>query len=333
VLTKSTEPDLVKLQVLDDDESSKAGFIEGYASVFGNTDLGVEVVQKGAFAKTLKERLKKGSIKLVDSHAVFTGTQAVIGIVEDAKEDDYGLWFRARLSATSRAQDIRQKIKEKILDALSFGYDVMKDALDPKTGVRSLLELKLYEISVVIWGMNPKAVVEAVKSVIPFQDWPIEVDEKVPWSNSSAGKRFRAWVSAADSADWSASDWAKFKRGHLWFDSSAADNLGSYKFQVVDVVDGQPKYIFRAASASLAILRGGRGAGPSADWWDDRDKMEGHVGRIYKKFGKTMPDKGFEDPEAEDALIKVIVEAAEDLEIRNLLIGIESYAQCRASGH
>lgn len=163
---KMLGPEEAKLKVLDAESGIDSGYLEGYASVFGNVDLGSEVVVKGAFAKTIKERLKKGFIKLYDSHLVYQGTDPLIGLVEDAKEDDYGLWFKARFSSVKRAQDIRTKIKEGILNALSFGYEVIKADPDESKKVRYLKELKLYEISVVPWGMNPKAAIDAVKSQV-----------------------------------------------------------------------------------------------------------------------------------------------------------------------
>lgn len=163
-LLKTLEPDQAKLKVIEGSESGQDfGFVEGYASVFNNVDLGGEVVVKGAFAKSLKERLKKGMIKLYDSHMVYAGSETVIGLVEDAKEDEYGLWFRARFSSVQRAQDVRTKIREGVLNALSFGYEVIKDDVDEAKKVRYLKELRIYEISVVPWGMNPKAMIEAVK--------------------------------------------------------------------------------------------------------------------------------------------------------------------------
>lgn len=156
----SLAPEGTKLEVVREDSN---GYVTGYASVFNNVDHGGDVVLPGAFTKTLKEGLKRGAIKLLDSHQ-FGGTDAVIGIVEEAEEDSHGLKFRARFSSVPRAQEIRTKIMEGILNALSFGYDVVKWAEDEtRKGVRKLIELKLYEISVVAWGMNPKAEIATVK--------------------------------------------------------------------------------------------------------------------------------------------------------------------------
>lgn len=185
MLFKTLGPEEAKLKVLkEEDSENSAGILEGYASVFDNVDLGGEVVVKGAFAKTLKERLKKGFIKLYDSHMIFSGTDAVIGVITDAKEDDYGLWFQAKFSSVQKAQEVRTKIREGILSALSFGFEVVKDAMDEAKKIRYLKELRLYEISVVPWGMNPKAMAEVVKGLNPAFMLEAKAEEEPPPSQT-----------------------------------------------------------------------------------------------------------------------------------------------------
>jgi len=41
---------------------------EGYASTFGNEDLVGDIVEKGAFKKTIQERLPKNLIKVLWQH-------------------------------------------------------------------------------------------------------------------------------------------------------------------------------------------------------------------------------------------------------------------------
>lgn len=124
-------------------------------------------------------------------------------------------------------------------------------------------------------------------SVVPFQDFAT-ADQDRAWDGAAAHKRALAWV-GGESGEWPEAKWRKFRSVHLWYDGEAAETVGAYKFQIADIIDGAPKYVFRAASAALAILRGGRGAGPGADWWGDRAAMEGHVRKIYKKFGADFP--------------------------------------------
>lgn len=162
--SKTLDADFTKINVVQEaSDGFPAGYVEGYASVFNNVDLVGDIVTPGAFAKTLRERLKKKMILLYDSHMVYEGTDSVIGVVADAKEDEYGLWFKAMFSSVQRAQDVRTKIREGILSAVSFGYDVLKADPGPQEGTQLLKELRLHEVSIVPWGANPKAQVEGVK--------------------------------------------------------------------------------------------------------------------------------------------------------------------------
>jgi phage head maturation protease len=67
-------------------------------------------------------------------------------------------------SSVQRAQDVRTKIREGILSAVSFGYDILKSEPGQQEGTQLLKELRLHEVSIVPWGANPKAQVAGVKS-------------------------------------------------------------------------------------------------------------------------------------------------------------------------
>lgn len=309
-----TAPELSKLKVVDEStDGYPNGFIEGYASVFGNVDLGGDVVMPGAFRKTLS-RIKSGDVKYIDCHNVYEGTGAVIGVVREAKEDDYGLWFRAAMSSVQRAQDVRIKTKEGILNAISFGFDIIKDKMNE--GSRQLLELKLWEISSVIWGMNPLAQATGAKSAIPFQDWATSTD-MTKSIDPGAADRFQQWVSKEDPAEWQDADWYKFRRGFLWFNSAAPNDVASYKFLVVDVVDDNPQYIFRSTAAALGKIRAG---GVAGDLWDaDKDKLTATVKSIYAKFDQPFPDEKALIIDPVEQLIAQMKQTRMDIEFRSLL--------------
>lgn len=282
MLQKLIAPDLAKLKVVEDTVDHPGGFIEGYASVFGNTDLGGDIVEKGAFKKTLKERMPTGAVKFVDSHKVYEGTAAVLGVVTDAKEDDYGLWFHSKVSMVQRAQDVRTKVKEGILNAISFGYDIIKAEAEPKTGSNRLKELKLYEISVVIWGMNPLAEATAAKGLLEpqtFKTAPIEHQ----WNSEEALSRAKAWVSPKPMEEWTDVECAKFYRLFLWMKSDTP------MFQIVDIVDDEPQYVLGAIESALATIRSGV---KDAPWSADADVMETRIKELYGKFTVEFPVKG-----------------------------------------
>lgn len=277
--TKVLDGTLAQLKVTDVSDDSPGGYLEGYASVFGNVDSGGDIVEKGAFTKTLRERLKKGMIKLVDSHLVFGplgGTKTIIGVVNDAKEDDYGLWFRGKMSTVQDAQDIRTKVKEGILSALSFGYDVIKDEEDPKDPtVRHLKELRLYEISVVPWGMNEKAQLTAAKSATGlnrFQIAPVET----AWDAKAARERWAAFIANAKAAaDFNESEFNRYRLGFLDCVSDSPEVL------LVDVVNDTPQIVLKALDAALEHVARS----------DRRSELEEQLKVLYTRFGATMPTK------------------------------------------
>jgi len=284
IIHKTVDPAAAKLQVLQEDDG--AGYLEGYASTFGNVDEQNETVSRGAFAKTLRERLKKRAIKLVDSHAVNHGSKAIIGVVEEAREDDAGLWIKARFSSAPSAQEVRTKVREGILDSLSIGYQVIKD--DVKDGVRVLKELRLFEVSVVAWPANTQALISAVKRVVPVTTFALAPLD-TPWNGNRARQSLQRWI-GGDPTEWGQEEWQRYSRGFLWYDSENANRLGSYYFPVVTVINGEPMYVFRGVAAALAALRGARGAG-SGPWESDADAIERQIRRLYDRFEQPFPEK------------------------------------------
>jgi HK97 family phage prohead protease len=150
---------------LDVKAVSDAGVIEGYGSVFGGPpDLGGDIVLPGAFADTLAEHKRKGTMPLM-----FFGhkaTELTIGNWTDVVEDGKGLWVHGQLDMEDPfATKIQRKLKRKEMRGLSIGYDVKSASPDPKRpGVRVLEKLDLWEVSIVNLAMQPRAAVDTVKS-------------------------------------------------------------------------------------------------------------------------------------------------------------------------
>lgn len=138
------------------DESGNL-IITGYGAVFGNIDSYRDVIEKGAFAKTLVER--KGRIAFAYQHDIWNP----IGKIQEIKEDDHGLWIKVMLSAAD--QDIQTKVKEGILSEMSIGYRTINSKSEMRDGqeINLLTEIKLFEISLVTVAANPLAVIETMK--------------------------------------------------------------------------------------------------------------------------------------------------------------------------
>jgi HK97 family phage prohead protease len=132
-----------------------SGELEGYVSVFGNRDKGGDVVLPGAFKKTLADWSRaKQPLPLIADHNLTT--DGVIGSVVQAKEDQVGLWVRARFSSDPKAQSVRMKMLEGHIKGMSFTYDAIKHYFGQQAGksVRFLQELKLFEATVTPFPMN-----------------------------------------------------------------------------------------------------------------------------------------------------------------------------------
>lgn len=136
--------------------------IEGYASVFGLRDQGGDVVQSGAYARSLQALAQSGRrVKMLWQHEA----REPIGIWDEVKEDATGLYVRGRLlTEISRAREAAALIEAGAIDGLSIGYRTVRASKD-RQGHRTLSELELWEVSLVTFPMLPDARVDpAVRS-------------------------------------------------------------------------------------------------------------------------------------------------------------------------
>lgn len=134
--------------------------VEAYASIFGNIDAGRDIVEKGAFTKTLQENNKR--IKTLFNH----DWNVIIGKPLEMVEDSKGLYTKTQFIDTPKSREIYELVKEDIVNELSIGYDIVKNEYDKPNKVNKLKELKLYEYSFVTFAMNEMAQVTDVKSLI-----------------------------------------------------------------------------------------------------------------------------------------------------------------------
>ena len=139
------------------------GVFEGYASLFGEADLGKDVVMPGAFSDTLRKR-GAADVRLLWQHDPGQPIGRWLSIAEDRR----GLRVRGKLNlAVERAREIHALMREGAVDGLSIGFRVERARAERPTGLRRLEKLDLWEISVVTFPMLPDARVETVKNVRP----------------------------------------------------------------------------------------------------------------------------------------------------------------------
>jgi HK97 family phage prohead protease len=158
------------------------GEFTGYASKFGNEDLGGDIVAKGAFTKSLRATGVRG-VKMLREHNPLDP----IGYWNDLAEDDKGLFSAGKLMIEDlqSARETYALLKNRVLDGLSIGYRVTKASNDRASQVRILEEVELKEISLVLFPMNTEAVIETVKSSLDGS--PFDVREFERWLQRDAG--------------------------------------------------------------------------------------------------------------------------------------------------
>jgi HK97 family phage prohead protease len=133
-----------------------AGTFSGFASTYGNLDLQDDVVDAGAFTKSLMEN--NSQFPLLWQH----DQRNPIGIVT-ARDTTRGLEVSGELVLeTSKGAEAYALLKRGVVRGLSVGFDAIKKAY--RDGARHLQEIKLFEVSLVTIGANPMAQVLAVKA-------------------------------------------------------------------------------------------------------------------------------------------------------------------------
>ena len=147
------------------------GSFSGYASIFGLPDLSNDIIEKGAFAKSLSTRRSSG-VRMLWQH----DAAEPIGVWTDIREDARGLYVEGRLAkGVARAREALELMRAGGLDGLSIGFRTVKARKDARTGLRHIVEADLWEISVVTFPMLPQARINNLKADLPtvreFERW------------------------------------------------------------------------------------------------------------------------------------------------------------------
>ena len=140
---------------LEEKAFDEVGTFEGYAAIFGKQDQIGEIIEKGAFTKTLNEN----SIFPV---LWYHDPRDPIGVTTTVKADNVGLRVRGQLNLdVVSAVEKLSLMKQKAIRGLSLGFRTIKDHWDGKA--RTLLEINLKEISPVTFPMQLTAQITGVK--------------------------------------------------------------------------------------------------------------------------------------------------------------------------
>ena len=173
----------IKAELKADEEDE--GVFEGYGSIFNNTDLGNDVIRKGAFTKSLRKKGAKG-IKMLYQHK----SDMPIGVFTKMQEDEKGLYVKGQLAMQTQAgREAYELMKMGALSGLSIGFRTNEKGYtyDKRTRKRIIEDVELMEVSLVTFPMNPKAQVDMVKSEdITIREWENGMRDAFNLSRSEA---------------------------------------------------------------------------------------------------------------------------------------------------
>ena len=153
------------IEATETDETTNAMTFSGYGSVFGNIDAYGDIIEKGAFAKSLVAHAQAGTQPLMClNHQVFDSLP--IGRWTSIVEDSYGLKVTGELLDTTAGRDTYTALKAGAIKGLSIGFYPVAWAMASKSDEfrRTISEVDLAEISVVTIPANTLAQVSEVKA-------------------------------------------------------------------------------------------------------------------------------------------------------------------------
>ena len=145
------------------DVDSKKGIVKAYFAIFGNIDSDNDIIEPGAFKKSIEERGPDGSKRI--KHFKWHSSMHVPGKLTQLGEDEKGGWFISQLSKTTLGKDTLIEYDEGIITEHSHGFQVIKEEED-EAGVNHIKESRLWEVSTLTaWGANHLTNTEFVKEI------------------------------------------------------------------------------------------------------------------------------------------------------------------------
>lgn len=282
------------------------GIVEHIIAVMGNVDYGKDVIHLGAFTKTISERGLK--VRVLDQHRADSVMRALgkpVELREIGREElpqgilaEYPDATGALLAKTQFLMDTPEgegafkRIKQGAISEWSFGYDVIQsdfskreNGKDKAITVRNLRELKLYEYSPVLFGMNPATQTLDAKAVSGKTSLPLGPRDR-EWDETAADRRVREWADAEEEPN------AKYRQAFFWYDAEAPDNFGSYKLGFADVIDGE----LTAIPRGIFAVAGGRGVDRADIPEADKEAIKTKVNHYYERMQDEFDDDSLVSP-------------------------------------
>ena len=147
-------------------EKGDAMTLAGYGAVFGNVDAHGDVIEPGAFAKSLAQHKTENSMPQMLLEHGFSSSPLPVGKWTSMSEDGHGLKVEGEILPTTEGKDTYIALKAGAISGLSIGYRPVEFEMraKPDDPRRRLKSVDLVEVSIVGRPANGKARVGQVKS-------------------------------------------------------------------------------------------------------------------------------------------------------------------------
>lgn len=166
------------------DSDMKQGIVSGYFAVFGNKDLDGDIIEAGAFTKTIVERGPQGKqlIKYLLDH----DKTKVVAKITNLYEDSKGLRYEAKIGSHNAGQDFQKMIESELVNQHSFGFRTIKEQYDQVSKANRIKEVMMYEGSAVQFlGANPETTFIDLKSESDAFEYLAKLEKFVKTSNAT----------------------------------------------------------------------------------------------------------------------------------------------------
>ena len=143
--------------------SGENGEIEGYGSVFGVKDTYSDIVAPGAFKASIAEHKANGSMPAM----LWQHDQSEpIGVWTEMEEDATGLRVKGQIvTETEKGKAAYALLKKGALRGLSIGFVSKEWSYSEDDDIRTLTAVDLWEVSLVTFPANGKAMIDTVKNM------------------------------------------------------------------------------------------------------------------------------------------------------------------------
>jgi HK97 family phage prohead protease len=149
------------------DADSVQGIVTGYLANFGSEDSDGDIIDPGAFTKSINENgpTGKGFIKYLLDH----NTKNSVGVFTTLKEDNVGLYYEAKIGRHTAGRDYLMMVEDGIINQHSIGFSRIKQEVKEK--VKYIKEVRLFEGSgLQFWASNGNTPITGIKEMNDIVD-------------------------------------------------------------------------------------------------------------------------------------------------------------------